>query len=104
MATPTESKSRASRVFCFLSVIVGVIALGTHLAYEVSRADLGTNLGLDAPGTTTFLHWASLPVAVVGLFAALTAMIAAPTWKLRFGAPLPGLLANGAALAWWFLG
>ena len=104
MSTPAESKARGSRVFCVLSVVVGVVALAARLGYEVSRADLGSDLGLDAPGTTMLFHWASLPIAIVGLFTALTAMFLAPSWRLRFGAPLPGFLINGVALAWWILG
>lgn len=101
MGTPTESKARASRIFCVLSVIVGVLAVAARLAFEVSQADLGSDLGIAAPGTRDFLHWASLPVAVLGLCSAITAFAVAPSWKLRFGAPLPGFILNGAAVAWW---
>jgi hypothetical protein len=101
MATPAESKARASRIFCVVSVIVGLLAVAAHLAFEVSQADLGSDLGLDAPGTRLFLHWASLPVAVLGVCASITAFAVAPSWKLRLGSPLPGFILNGAAIAWW---
>jgi len=104
MTTPADPKGRPARVFCVVSVVLGVVALAVRLAYEVSRADLGTDLGLADRGTQVILHWGALPIAVLGLAATVTAMAVSPTWRLRFGAPLPGLIVNGVALAWWFLG
>lgn len=102
MSMPSESKARTARTFCVLSVIIGILALAANLAYQISLADLGTDLGLGDRGTQALLHLAGLPIAVVGIIAALCAMAFSPTWKLRFGAPLPGLIANVAALVWWF--
>jgi hypothetical protein len=102
MSSPSESKARTARIFCVLSLIIGVLALAANLAYEISRADLGADLGLNDQGTQAILHVAGLPIAVVGLIAALTALAVSPTWKLKFGSPLPGLIVNGAALFWWF--
>jgi hypothetical protein len=101
-SAPGDSKARTAQLFCVLSVVIGVLALGAHLAYEASRADLGYDLGLDDRGTQALIHFAGLPIAVVGIIATVGAMAFSPTWKLRFGAPLPGLIINGVALLWWF--
>ena len=104
MDTPPDRKGTAARVFCVASVILGVLAIAVRLAYEVSHADLGTDLGLSDRGIQVFLYWAVLPLVILGLAATVTAMAASPTWRLRLGAPLPGLIANGAALSWWLAG
>jgi hypothetical protein len=102
MSMPSESKARTAQLFCVVSVIIGVLALAAHLAFEVSRADLGSDLGLADDRTQALLHFAGLPMAVVGIIAALCAMAFSPNWKLKFGSPLPGLIVNGAAILWWF--
>ena len=102
MSMPSESKARTARTFCVLSVVIGILALAANLAHEISRADLGSDLGLSDPGTQAILRWVGLPIAVVGLIAAMSAVAFSPNWKLKFGSPLPGLIVNGAALLWWF--
>lgn len=101
MADEPKRAKGAPRVFCVVSVIFGIAALALRLAYEVSRADLGTDLGISDPTTQTLLRWAALPAAGLGIAAALAAVGASSDWKTRLGAPLPGLIVNVVAIAWW---
>ncbi len=102
MMTPTESRARAARAFSIASLVLGILALAGRLGFDVARADLGGDLGIDAPWIRFLFNWGSAVVAGLGLCSAITSFTVAPTWRLRFGAPLPGLIVNGVAILWWF--
>ncbi len=82
---------------------MGLLALAAGLAFEVSRADLGADLGISAPWHQALFRISTLVDALIGLSIAFTASLVAPTWRLRLGAPLPGVLVNGMAILWFAL-
>lgn len=103
MSKPDEKGTTPSRIFCVLALVVGILALAVEVAYGISGSDLGGDLGIDGRGTRRLLHAAGLPVALLGLLLSSIAMAIAPTWRTRFVAPLPGVIASGAAVAAWFM-
>jgi hypothetical protein len=97
-----ESQARASRAFSVASLVLGLLALAARVAHEVAQADLGSDLGIDGPWVRLLFHWGSAVVAGLGLCSAIAALTFAPSWRLRFGSPLPGMIVNGVAILWWF--
>lgn len=102
MPTPEESRAWTSRLFGILSLALGILALAARLGYEVACADLGSDLGIDAPWARALFRLGALLAALAGLASALAAFLAASSWKKRLGLPLPGFLVNGMALLWLF--
>ena len=95
-----ESTANSSRRISVISLVLGLVALAGRLAFEASRADLGSDLGINAPWLRVLFSLGSLLVAVAGIFGAVAAAAAASTWRARLGLFLPGFLVNGMAILW----
>ncbi len=66
-SVPHDSQGRISLMFGVASLILGLFALLGRLGFEAARADLGADLGLDAPWIRVLLHLGSFLVSLGGL-------------------------------------
>jgi hypothetical protein len=95
MADCGGARARTARLLGVVSLTLGLLGLGARLALEASRADLGSDLGIDTAGFRLAFFWGALGAAANGAVGALAAFFAALSWRARVGVSLPGFLANG---------
>ena len=92
------SRFKLFHVFGIGSLILGLLALASALAYEVACADLGSDLGIASRGFRALFRLSTIALAGFGIALAIPAAATAPTWPSRLGASLPGLLSSAAAI------
>ena len=95
-----EPPAKSPRRLSVVSLVLGLVALAGRLAFEASQADLGSDLGINAPWLRLLFNFGSVTVAGVGMAAAVSAAAAVSTGRARLGVFLPGFLVNGMAILW----